>query len=159
MSHGWNEEHVAAHNARRAKQCAEADGQTSMDRSIATIERVVAAEIKRAKHASERQTLPAVLLALRLHPKVAWVERMNTGGMWAINEKSGHRQYIRFGWAGMSDITGQLRDGRRLEVEAKSDTGRPTPEQRAYIALIRHHQGVAFVARNAIDVIRELAIA
>jgi hypothetical protein len=105
----------------------------------------------------ERFTMPAILLALRLHPKVAWAERINTGGAW-FGERD-RRQFVKFGWSGMADLTGQMRDGRRLDVEAKASQGKATPEQAAYLELVRRHGGVAFLARSVDDVIRELAAA
>jgi hypothetical protein len=105
----------------------------------------------------ESFTMPAILLALRLHPKVAWAERINTGGAW-FGERD-RRQFVKFGWSGMADLTGQMRDGRRLDVEAKASNGKPTTEQSAYLALVRRFGGVAFVARSVDDVIRELAAA
>ena len=62
----------------------------------------------------------AILKYLRYHPKVAWVERMNVGAT-----KVGNR-FIRFGKPGMCDITGQLKNGRRLEIElARQNLPRP----------------------------------
>ena len=105
----------------------------------------------------EALAMPAILLALRLHPKVAWAERINTGGAWF--GEGARRQFVKFGWSGMADLTGQLRDGRRLDVEAKASDGKATPEQAAYLALVRRFGGVAFVARSVDDVLRELAAA
>ncbi len=98
----------------------------------------------------ERDVLPVVLLALRMHPKVAWAERLNTGGA-VYGER-----YVRFGWLGMLDITGQLKDGRRLDVEAKRPGKWATPDQAATIEMVVRHGGVAFVAHGVDDVIREL---
>lgn len=54
---------------------------------------------------------------------------------------------------GISDILGLLPDdGRILCIEVKSERGRPTPEQRAFIATIRQHGGVAGIARSLADV-------
>ena len=36
---------------------------------------------------------------------------------------------VRFGIPGQADLTGILPDGRRLEIEVKSPTGRQTPQQ------------------------------
>lgn len=94
--------------------------------------------------------LDEVLGALLRHPLVAWVERINVGAF-----KVGNR-FIRFGTPGMSDVTGQLKDGRRLEVEVKTDTGKPTPAQEKWIARVRKHGGVAFIARGRDDVNEEL---
>ncbi len=98
----------------------------------------------------ERDVLPVVLLALRMHPKVAWAERLNTGAA-VYGER-----YVRFGWPGMLDITGQLKDGRRLDVEAKRPGKWATPDQTATIEMVVRNGGVAFVAHGVDDVIREL---
>lgn len=159
----WSPEWLAAHNAERAKRCAVADGladPTGCAVPKATGKYPTSKSPPRKVselHVLERDTMPAILLALRLHPKVAWVERVNTGGAWYGDVEK--RQFVRFGWSGMSDITGQLKDGRRLECECKSSDGKPTLEQMAYIELVLFHRGVAFFARSVDDVIRALAIA
>lgn len=98
----------------------------------------------------EAAALAEVLQALRAHPAVAWAERQNTGAA-----KVGGR-FIRFGWPGCPDVLGQLRDGRLLGVEVKAPKGRLRPEQAVFLARIRDAQGVAFVARDCRDVLREL---
>lgn len=105
---------------------------------------------KRTNDRPEAGALAEVLKALRAHPGVAWCERQNTGAA-----RVGNR-FIRFGWPGCADVLGQLTDGRFLAVEAKSKTGRPSPEQVAFMARIRAAGGVAFVARDLRDVVREL---
>ena len=99
----------------------------------------------------EAAALVEVLKALRAHPAVSWVERQNTG-----SARIGGR-FVRFGWPGCSDLLGQLRDGRFLAVECKSPTGRLRPEQAAFLERIAGAGGVAFMARDFRDVIRELA--
>lgn len=93
----------------------------------------------------------AVLKYLRYHPKVAWVERMNVGAT-----KVGDR-FIRFGKPGMCDITGQLKNGRRLEVEIKQPSGRVSDDQKMFIAMVNIAGGLAFVARSIADVEAELS--
>ena len=66
-----------------------------------------------ASEPKEQQIQSVILDVLKRHPKVAWAHRMNVGAT-----KIGGR-FIRFGLPGMCDITGQLKDGRRLEVEVK----------------------------------------
>ena len=92
-----------------------------------------------------------VLKALRAHPAVAWCERMNSGAA-----RIGAR-FVRFGWPGCPDVLGQLKDGRLLGVEVKAPTGKLRPEQGLFLARIRGAGGVAFVARDLRDVLRELA--
>ena len=98
----------------------------------------------------EAAALLEVLTTLRAHPMVAWCERMNSGAA-----KIGGR-LIRFGWAGCPDLLGQLRDGRLLGVEVKAEHGRLRPEQRVFLERIRASGGVAFMARDCHDVLREL---
>lgn len=100
---------------------------------------------------SEKQIQDFVLELLKVHPKVAWASRVNVGAV-----RRGGR-YIRFGERGMSDITGQLKDGRRLEVELKRPSGKTTPEQDEFIERVKRWGGVAFVARNCGDVMEALA--
>jgi hypothetical protein len=107
---------------------------------------------KRHNSKPEAAALREVLKALRASPMVAWAERQNSGAA-----KVGNR-FIRFGWPGCSDVIGQLRDGRFLAVECKSPTGRLRPEQSLFLARVSAGGGVAFVARDCRDVIRELAI-
>jgi hypothetical protein len=98
----------------------------------------------------EAAALLEVLQALRTHPLVAWVERMNSGAA-----RMGAR-FVRFGWPGCPDVLGQLKDGRLLGVEVKGPTGRLRPAQVIFLERIRAAGGVAFVARNCRDVMREL---
>jgi hypothetical protein len=98
----------------------------------------------------EAGALAEVLKAFRTHPGVAWVERQNTG---AFKQEG---RYIRFGWRGCSDLLGQLKDGRLLAVEVKAPKGRIRPEQTAFLERVRGNGGMAFVARNCMDVFNAL---
>lgn len=98
----------------------------------------------------EAAALVEVLLALTAHPAVAWCERMNSGAA-----KIGNR-FVRFGWKGCPDVLGQLRDGRLLGVEVKAPKGKLRPEQTVFLERIRAAGGVAFMARDCRDVLREL---
>ena len=105
-------------------------------------------ERKNAK--PEAAALKEVLIALAAHSAVAWCERMNSGAA-----KIGNR-FVRFGWRGCPDVLGQLKDGRLLGVEVKADKGRLRPEQTIFLERIRLAGGVAFMARNCLDVMQEL---
>jgi len=105
---------------------------------------------KRTNNRPESAALVEVLKALRAHPAVVWAERMNSGAA-----KVGNR-FIRFGFTGCPDVLGQLRDGRLLGVEVKSPTGKLRPEQAIFLDRIRGAGGVAFMARDCPDVLREL---
>jgi hypothetical protein len=108
------------------------------------------APTKRTNDRPEAAALAEVLMALRAHPGVAWVERQNSGAV-----RVGGR-FVRFGWPGCADVLGQLRDGRFLAVEVKAAKGRASPEQVAWLERINQAGGVAFVARDLRDVLREL---
>ena len=99
----------------------------------------------------EAAALVEVLKALRAHPAVAWCERQNSG----VARIGG--RFVRFGWTGCPDVLGQLRDGRLLGVEVKAAAGRLRPEQAVFLERIASAGGVAFVARDCRDVLRELA--
>ena len=98
----------------------------------------------------EAGALREVLQALSAHSAVAWCERMNSGAV-----KIGSR-FVRFGWKGCPDVLGQLKDGRLLGVEVKSAKGKLRPEQTLFLDRIRCAGGVAFMARDCRDVLREL---
>ena len=66
------------------------------------------------------------------------------------------RRFIRFGVPGQADLTGVLTGGRRLEIEVKSPTGRQTPDQRAFQAMIERFGGVYVLARAVEDVRRAI---
>ena len=98
----------------------------------------------------EAAALVEVLQALRTHPAVAWCERMNSGAA-----RMGAR-FVRFGWPGCPDVLGQLKDGRLLGVEVKGPAGKLRPAQSLFLERIRCAGGVAFMARDCRDVLREL---
>jgi len=105
---------------------------------------------KRTNSKPEAAALCEVLKALNARPAVAWAERMNSGAA-----RIGGR-FVRFGFTGCPDVLGQLRDGRIVACEVKAKTGRLRPEQSVFLDRVRGAGGVAFVARNCLDVFREL---
>jgi hypothetical protein len=109
-----------------------------------------ALHLERKNDRPEAAALTEVLMTLRAHPAVAWCERMNSGAA-----RIGNR-FVRFGWPGCPDIIGQLRDGRLLGVEVKAAKGKLRPEQTIFLERIRRAGGVAFMARDCRDVMREL---
>lgn len=106
--------------------------------------------VARKNDRPEAAALVEVLRALSAHPAVVWCERMNSGAA-----KIGNR-FVRFGWTGCPDVLGQLKDGRLIGVEVKSRTGKLRPEQAVFLERIRCAGGVAFMARNCLDVMQEL---
>lgn len=105
---------------------------------------------------AEAQIVRAVKQVLASHPRVAWAHRFNTGSGKLVR-KSGHSQWIQFGFIGCPDFLGQLRDGRLLAIEAKRPSGEVTPEQAAFLECVRANGGVALVARSVDDVMEALA--
>ena len=118
----------------------------------------------------EQATVKAIIDYLQMRGCLAW--RMNTGAFKA--EHAGKTRFHRFGVKGMSDIIGIVpwcmakmepvrvgherhwadtcQIGRMLAVEVKSATGKPTPEQTAFLAAVVRAGGLAFIARNLDDV-------
>ena len=106
--------------------------------------------LKSANSKPEAAALVEILKTLRAHSLVAWCERMNSGAA-----MMGGR-FVRFGWTGCPDVLGQLTDGRLLGVEVKAEHGKLRPEQTIFLERIRAAGGVAFMARDCRDVLREL---
>lgn len=101
---------------------------------------------------SETQILAHVLYALRRHPAVAMVERLNSG----MTMKGGRA--VRFGFRGCPDIWAMLkRSGRTCWVECKRPGGKLSGAQAEFLEAARQHGAIAFVAYGAEDVMRELA--
>lgn len=78
-----------------------------------------------------------------LHLKKIFCFRNNTGAV-----KIG-RRFIRFGYAGSSDIIGILPDGRFLAVECKREKGGVvSPVQKMFLKQIADNNGVACVVHS-----------
>lgn len=73
---------------------------------------------------SERYIQNAILRAYATRPDLR-IWRMNTG------KARFNGQVVQFGVPGQADLTGILPDGRRLEIEVKSPTGRFRARTRA----------------------------
>ena len=99
----------------------------------------------------EASVLKAVLATLELHPKVAWVARMNSGAFQVEG------RFIKAGFKGCSDILGMLKGGRTLAVECKSSKGKESPDQAAFGAAVAAGGGLYVVARSVDDVMGALA--
>lgn len=104
----------------------------------------------------ERDVLKAVWHYLARHPKVQWITRMNSGTAMA-DFGAGGVHPLRFQYKrGMSDLLGQLKDGRIICVECKREGVGLQDHQRDFLNEVRHANGVAFVARNIEDCEREM---
>lgn len=110
-----------------------------------------AAPAPRVNDRREAAALAEVMQVLKHHPAVAWCERQNSG----VARIGG--RFVRFGWPGCSDLLGQLKDGRLLAVECKAAKGNLQAEQAEFLSRVRRFGGVAFLARDCRDVLRELS--
>lgn len=99
----------------------------------------------------EADSLAEILQALRTHNAVAWVRRQSTG------TAKIQGRYIKFGWAGCSDLLGMMKDGRLLAVECKRPKGgKLSNDQAHFLAMVNQFGGCGFVATSAIDVFNNL---
>ena len=85
----------------------------------------------------EKTVLAQVIKALRADPRVAHVERSQSGLL-----RDGDR-FIRVGFRGKLDITGMLKSGRYFEVECKRPGAMPDVRQGLRIAKIRENGGIS----------------
>jgi hypothetical protein len=116
----------------------------------------------------EREIQAAGIELLKHHPRVAWVVRQNTGAGYVLDARKYHAlvaaghlspkdaRFMRFGFPGAGDATGQLKGGARLEVEFKSDRGVVTDDQRAVHEAVNAAGGLAIVARSVDELVRGL---
>src|SRR6185312_7626895 len=114
----------------------------------------------------ERDVLAAAIELLRKHPAIAFAYRQNTRSGYVLKHgvydrlvTAGHikrdeAQFMRFNFKGAADITGMLRNGRRVEIECKADGGGSpvSDEQCAFLEAVNGGGGLGFVARSVDDV-------
>ena len=113
---------------------------------------------KRVRHAPdpnapplERDVLKAVWKYLAHHPRVAWVTRLNSGTVMADFGVDGMHPLRMNYKRGISDLIGQMCDGRFLACEVKREGANLMDHQREFLNEVIRHGGVAFVARNIHD--------
>ena len=156
-SREWYEAHQARVRSQRSEM-RDADAQHRIaGAGTTTVERAAppSRAARRAPATPERDIQAAILGLLRVHPRVAWAARMNTG-VAEYPGADGTVRRVRFAFAGCPDILGQLRDGRLLAIEVKGASGRVTEDQVAFLARAARHNALAFVARSVDDVRRML---
>ena len=127
----------------------DAVGGPSCKASVGTLTPVVR-DVLHVPAPKESQVLRAGLAAMRIHPDVAWCARINAGRF----EVDG--RWITASFKGCSDVIGQHIDGRFIAAECKSDAGKTTADQQAFLDTVARNGGIAFVARSAEDVWRAL---
>lgn len=103
----------------------------------------------------ESAVLAACIALCKVHPRVAWAERMNTGAA-RYHNAAGRERFVMFGFKGLSDILGQMRDGRLLAVEVKAPGGRIRPDQERFIAKVAGNGGVAVIVFSVDQLLRVL---
>lgn len=79
------------------------------------------------------------------HPLVAWAYVTTTGTLKGVH---GGRPF-QVGFNGLSDIMGQLKDGRMLAIEVKVPGKKPTEEQYDFLRTVALNNGLAFWADSA----------
>lgn len=100
-----------------------------------------------------------IVNALRYHPKVAWCSVVSSGThrmKWGALKVGYYNTATEKQVPGMSDIIGQLTDGRFFSIEVKEPGSKPTKEQEKYIHLVNRFGGVSGWADNtaaAVDII------
>lgn len=104
----------------------------------------------------------AVLSAWGAHPALR-IWRQNTGVGWfkdgqpARNTDPGAYP-VKFGVPGQGDISGVIGpDGRRLEIECKTERGSQSEEQRSFQMMVERFGGLYILARRLEDVDAALA--
>lgn len=84
---------------------------------------------------------------------LAWVQ--NVGGV-KFTAKSGKQRFVKFGFAGLSDILCVLPGGRFLVVETKRLDNVATESQKAFMADVERRGGIAILAYSLDDVDKRL---
>ena len=85
-------------------------------------------------------------------PVVAWAYVTSAGTVRGV----GGGRYFNIGFPGLSDILGQLRDGRIFAIEVKRPGNIPTQEQREFLELVNENNGLGIWVDTVKGVIREL---
>jgi hypothetical protein len=110
-----------------------------------------------AVYPSEAEVQNAILQYLRVHPKVAFAIRINSGG--AIETYNGVERYISYhSQKGLSDIFGVMKGGKAYFLEVKSKTGRLSPDQDAFLVKALDAGALAGCVRSIEDVEKVLQL-
>ena len=99
----------------------------------------------------ERQVLKAVYAFLHHHPRVAFVDRRQSGLLQSED------RMIRVGKPGILDLSGMMKGGRYFEIEVKRPGLFPTELQWKRIYMIRASGGIADTATSVEDAQRILS--
>ena len=99
----------------------------------------------------ERDVLKAVWKFLAHHRKVAWITRIQSGAAIMYFGADGMHPLYFNRKRGISDLLGQMKDGRILCCEVKREGAQLMDHQREFLNEVRANGGVAFVARCVRD--------
>ncbi len=104
------------------------------------------------------------LRAQQARGRIVWFARCNGGSVLSMHK--GRRSFTRFyalylrgaepAHKGMADLHGMLPDGRYFALEVKRPGEKATPEQQAFLAVVRAGGGIAAVVRGFEEVTRVL---
>lgn len=97
----------------------------------------------------ERNIVASVLRALVALPEVSWCARMNTGA-------AKGKRFVRFGFVGLADIIGQMRDGRFIAIECKRRGGDRKDTQQLFLHWVHCAGGLAGFATSVEDALEIL---
>lgn len=86
----------------------------------------------------ESKIQTAIMNLLLVHHQVSWAYVTSAGG---FRVKGG---YVTVGFKGLSDIVGQMKDGRFLAIEVKVPGKKPTEAQLDFIDTVNTANGLAF---------------
>lgn len=99
----------------------------------------------------EKQVQNEILEALGQRPDLRlW--RANAG----VARSLDHQRIVRFGVNGQADLSGILANGRRLEVEVKTEVGVQSDDQKNFQAMIERFGGVYVLARSAAEAVAKV---
>jgi hypothetical protein len=108
--------------------------------------------VKLAERAIEDQILTW------LYCQRIWAFKVNTSGYFDAKRKVFRKQRSQFAINGVSDIVGVFK-GRPLFIECKTDSGRLTPDQKAFLDRAKQEGALACVAKSISDVEQLLSTA
>ena len=118
----------------------------------------------RALEADVQAQIVDYLRAQQARGRIVWFARCNGGSVLSMHK--GRRRFTRFyalylrgaepAHKGMADLHGMLPDGRYFALEIKRPGEKATPEQQAFLAVVRAGGGIAAVVRGFEEVTRVL---
>ena len=110
---------------------------------------------------SESDIQSNIMALLLLHHRVAWAMVITTGvfkvkgGCITVGHYISDNERQK---TGMSDIIGQMRDGRMLAIETKKPGEEPTIKQYNFLSLVNDNGGLGFWANSIEMVSRSLKL-